>query len=169
MSRPDTLFLVVLLGAAVVGGASLLSVSDSLATQELVPLLEDRVEAEVTDVSVANRSLLVEVRFGNPTATRLAVNGGYFAVFANDSRLAAGSTSLDSPLDLPTRGTARATFRLRLSDEGAAAVRSVLESGGFDLRNRYSVTVDDAQFTLRNDRVRVTPDGRVRVTVEGPE
>lgn len=158
MTRPDMLFLLVLFGAAIVGGAGLLSVSDSLATQELVPILEDRVEAEVIDVTVEDRSVLVKVHFENPTATRLTVNGGYFAAFANGSRLEAGSTSLDNPLTLPARGSASSTFRMRLSEDSAEALRSALENGGIVLQNRYSVTLEGTQFTLRNDPVRVTAE-----------
>lgn len=158
MTRPDILFLVVLLGAAVVGGTGLLSVSDSLATQELVTVLEDQVEADVTEVTVKERSVLVKVRFENPTATSLSVNGGYFAAVANDSRLAAGSTSLDTPLMIPARGSASSTFRMRLNNDSAKALRSALENGGFVLQNRYSVTLKGTQFTVRNNKVRVTAE-----------
>jgi len=155
MRRSETLFLVVLLGAAVVGGASLVSFSDSLAVQELVSVLQDRVEADVTAVAVENRSLVVRVRFENPSGSRLAVDGGYFAVFRNDSRLAYGSASLDPPLSLPPRGSATTTFRVQLSPSQAERVRAARDAGGFDLANRYSVSIADSRFTLRNDRVAV--------------
>lgn len=159
MRRVDAVFLLVVLGAAVAGGATLFAFSETLATQELIPVLQDNVAVEVTDVSVADRSVAVTVRFRNPTGSALTVNGGYFAVYRNGSRLAYGTASLSPPLTVGPRQSASATFELRLSPTQAESVQSAVEAGGFELQNQYGVTVADSEFTLRHDRVRVPAEG----------
>lgn len=151
MHRLNVAFVVVVLVAAAVGGATAVQFRNDLDAVSTVITVEDRVEMRVTDTTLTETGLTVTARLRNPTGYDFRVTAGLVTSHdGSGDRIVSGAGTRvdDSGDELAAKGTLTVRLSTRASPSQRRRLAEAFENGAMSVTVTVPLYYDDTRFTV---------------------
>lgn len=161
MDRLRAAFVAVLLVSLANGGAAVADFGGNLQTIDEAGFVEERVDADVTDVTLRDRRVAVTVRVTNPTGLDVQLVSGHFRLHnRTETRLASGAGERidDGGETVPAGGVLTATYEIRLSPSQESQVRDALDRDA-KVTMKLALRLRDSRFIVRETADTTGGDG----------
>lgn len=152
MERANALFVLLVALSVGVGATVAADFGSEIDTVgNVVPVVQDQVTTEVTEVRIVDEQLRVTVRIDNPTGYDLRLTGAFFRMSnETDVQIVAGAATRidDGPSTIPAKGSLRVSYEVPIHPSQVEEVRAALERGA-TLSGRLGVVLNDHSFTVQ--------------------